>query len=110
MTWAAFALVLAALRLRSRTATVAIALARALAGRPRFLVLDEPTSAMDSESENQLISRLEEETRGRTLLVITHRMPLLRLVDRVVIITDGKVAADGPRDEILRRITRPVAA
>ncbi|WP_066480527.1 MULTISPECIES: type I secretion system permease/ATPase [unclassified Sphingomonas] len=87
-----------------------IALARALAGRPKFLVLDEPTSAMDSESENQLISRLEEETRGRTLLVITHRMPLLRLVDRVVIITDGKVAADGPRDEILRRITRPVAA
>jgi ATP-binding cassette subfamily C protein LapB len=87
-----------------------IALARALAGKPGLLIFDEPTSGMDSQSESGLIDRLAQEVQGRTLLVITHRMSLLRLVDRVVIIADGKVAADGKRDEILRAITRPVAA
>ena len=87
-----------------------IALARALAGRPGLLIFDEPTSGMDNQSENGLIDRLNDEVKGKTLLVITHRMSLLRLVDRVVIIGDGKVAADGKRDEILRAITRPVAA
>ncbi|MDE0880312.1 MAG: ATP-binding cassette domain-containing protein, partial [Sphingomonas bacterium] len=87
-----------------------IALARALAGRPSLVIFDEPTSGMDSQSENGLIDRLTTEVQGRTLIVITHRMSLLRLVDRVVIIADGKVAADGKRDDVLRAITRPVAA
>lgn len=87
-----------------------IALARALAGQPGMLIFDEPTSGMDSQSENGLIDRLMQEVKGRTLIVITHRMSLLRLVDRVVIIADGKVATDGRRDEVLRAITRPVAA
>jgi len=87
-----------------------IALARALAGRPSLVIFDEPTSGMDSQIENGLIDRLTTEVQGRTLIVITHRMSLLRLVDRVVIIADGKVAADGKRDDVLRAITRPVAA
>jgi ATP-binding cassette subfamily C protein LapB len=83
-----------------------IALARALAGRPPVLVFDEPTSAMDSQTETSLIQRLQEETKGRTLVLITHRPPLLALVSRIMLVDKGKVALDGPRDEVLKQITR----
>lgn len=83
-----------------------IALARALAGRPPVLVFDEPTSAMDSQTETALIQRLQEELKGRTLLLITHRPPLLALVSRVMLVDRGRVIADGPRDEVLKQITR----
>ncbi|HYE27117.1 MAG TPA: type I secretion system permease/ATPase [Allosphingosinicella sp.] len=83
-----------------------IALARALAGRPPVLVFDEPTSAMDSQTETALIQRLQEELKGRTLLLITHRPPLLALVSRILLIERGRVVADGPRDEVLKQITR----
>jgi ATP-binding cassette subfamily C protein LapB len=84
-----------------------IAIARALAGRPGIMVFDEPSSAMDSQTETALIQRLQDELKGRTLLLITHRPPLLALVSRVMLIEKGKVVADGPRDDILRQITRP---
>ncbi len=87
-----------------------IALARAFAGRPHMMVFDEPTSAMDNESENGLIERIAPEIEGRTLLLITHRMSLLRLVNRVILMRDGKILADGPRDEILRRLAAPPKA
>jgi ATP-binding cassette subfamily C protein LapB len=83
-----------------------IALARALAGRPPVLVFDEPTSAMDSQTETGLIQRLQEELKDRTLVLITHRPPLLALVSRIMLIDRGKVVADGPRDEVLKQITR----
>jgi ATP-binding cassette, subfamily C, bacterial LapB len=87
-----------------------IALARALAGRPPIVIFDEPSSAMDSQTETMLIQRLQEELRGRTLLLITHRPPLLALVTRILLIDKGKVAANGPRDEVVKQITRPRAA
>jgi ATP-binding cassette subfamily C protein LapB len=83
-----------------------IALARALAGRPPVLVFDEPTSAMDSQTETALIQRLQEELKGRTLVLITHRPPLLALVSRIMLVDRGKIIADGPRDEVLKQITR----
>jgi ATP-binding cassette subfamily C protein LapB len=83
-----------------------IALARALAGRPPVLVFDEPTSAMDAQTETALLQRLKDELEGRTLVLITHRPPLLALVSRIMLIDRGKVIADGPRDEVLRQITR----
>jgi ATP-binding cassette subfamily C protein LapB len=83
-----------------------IALARALAGKPPVLVFDEPTSAMDSQTETALIQRLQEETKGRTLVLITHRPPLLALVSRIMLVDKGKVVLDGPRDEVLKQITR----
>jgi ATP-binding cassette subfamily C protein LapB len=83
-----------------------IALARALAGRPPVLVFDEPTSAMDAQTETALIQRLRDELRDRTLVLITHRPPLLALVSRIMLIDKGKVAMDGPRDEVLKQITR----
>jgi ATP-binding cassette subfamily C protein LapB len=86
-----------------------VALARALAGRPPLLVFDEPTSAMDNQSEALLLQRLAEEMEGRTLILITHRPALLRLVNRIVILDAGRVVVDGPRDEVLAA-HRPAAA
>jgi ATP-binding cassette subfamily C protein LapB len=83
-----------------------IALARALAGRPPVLVFDEPTSAMDAQTETALIQRLRDELKDRTLVLITHRPPLLALVSRIMLIERGRVAMDGPRDEVLKQITR----
>jgi ATP-binding cassette, subfamily C, bacterial LapB len=79
----------------------AIAMARALAGKPPLLLFDEPTSAMDVQTETNLIGALETETRGRTLILITHRPTMLRLVDRVIILDQGRIVTDGPRDSIL---------
>ena len=87
-----------------------IAIARALASRPPILVFDEPTSAMDAQTEDALIQRLQTELADRTLMVITHRPSLLKLVKRIIVVEAGKIVADGPRDEILKRITRSKAA
>ncbi|MFL6857434.1 MAG: type I secretion system permease/ATPase [Allosphingosinicella sp.] len=86
-----------------------IALARALAGRPRIVIFDEPTSAMDTQSEQQLLQRLQGELKDRTLMLITHRPPLLALVSRILLVERGRVVADGPRDEILKKLTQPPA-
>ncbi|MDQ0839804.1 ATP-binding cassette subfamily C protein LapB [Sphingomonas faeni] len=87
----------------------AISLARALAGRPQIIVFDEPTSAMDQASEAQLIGRLETELQGRTFVLITHRPALLRLVERIVVVENGRVSQDGPRDAVLKELQRPRA-
>ncbi|HEY0026255.1 MAG TPA: type I secretion system permease/ATPase [Allosphingosinicella sp.] len=84
-----------------------IALARALAGRPPIVVFDEPTSAMDTQTETGLIQRLQEELKDRTVVLITHRPPLLALVKRIILIDKGKVALDGPRDEVMKQLTKP---
>lgn len=75
----------------------AIALARALIGRPPVLLFDEPTSAMDVKTEAQLVQRLSASTSGSTLVIVTHRTSLLELVDRVIVLENGKIAADGPK-------------
>jgi ATP-binding cassette subfamily C protein LapB len=84
-----------------------IAVARALAGKPSILLLDEPTSAMDNQTEMALIERLNVELKDRTALIITHRLPLLNLVSRIILLDQGKIVADGPRDEVLKQITKP---
>ena len=81
----------------------AVALARALLTDPPILLLDEPTAAMDTQSEAALIARLKPALAGRTLLVVTHRVSLLELVDRIIVIDGGKVVADGPKSQMLRR-------
>lgn len=80
----------------------AITLARALVGRPPILLLDEPTSATDMHSEAALMARLKAETAGRTLVIVTHRTALLELVDRVIVIDQGRIVADGPKSEMIK--------
>ena len=87
-----------------------IAVARALAGRPPIVLLDEPTSAMDAQTEGALIQRLQEELKGRTVILITHRPPLLALAQRIILLDQGKIVSDGPRDTVLKQIMRPKAA
>ena len=81
-----------------------IAIARALTLDKPILLFDEPTSAMDIQSENSLIARLEGELKGRTLVLVTHRQTMLRLVDRIIILDRGKVVASGPRDDVLKSL------
>ncbi|WP_254443526.1 type I secretion system permease/ATPase [Ruegeria atlantica] len=75
----------------------AIALARALIGRPPVLLLDEPTSAMDVKTESEVIHRLKQSTQNTTMVIVTHRTSLLELVDRIIVIENGRVVADGPK-------------
>ena len=81
-----------------------IAIARALAGSRPVLLFDEPTSAMDIQSEHALIARLREELAGRTMLLVTHRQSMLKLADRVIILDKGQIVANGPRDDVLKSV------
>ena len=78
-----------------------IAIARALAVNPRILILDEATSALDYESEQAVQSGMESICRGRTVIVIAHRLSALRLVDRVIVVEDGRLVEDGEHGELL---------
>jgi len=79
----------------------AIAIARAELLAPPVLLLDEPSSAMDSRSEEQFKARLAAQLDGRTLLLISHRASLLPLVNRLIVIDQGRIITDGPKDPVL---------
>ena len=81
-----------------------VALARALVNNPSILILDEPTTGLDIGLENSVINRIEPLVADKTLLLITHRFSALKLVDRVIVINEGKIVADGPRDAILAKL------
>jgi len=87
-----------------------IALARALYGRPRLLVLDEPNASLDSEGEEALMQAmcLAKED-GATVVFIAHRVSLIARADKVLFLKDGVVELFGPRDEVLAQLTRPAA-
>ena len=81
-----------------------LALARTvLLGEP-ILVLDEPTNSMDNTTESIIRQNLYEYTRDRTLLLITHKAPMLELVERLVVVEEGRVIMDGPKAEILKAL------
>ncbi len=79
----------------------AIAISRALLADPKVLLMDEPTSAMDNATESEFKRRMLKILPGRTLLLATHRMSLLSLVDRVIVLDRGKIVADGPKKAVL---------
>jgi ATP-binding cassette, subfamily C, bacterial LapB len=81
-----------------------IAIARALTQHRPIMLLDEPTSAMDIQSEDALIARLDDELKGRTVVLVTHRQSMLRLADRIIILDKGQLIAQGPRDDVLKSI------
>lgn len=82
-----------------------IALARALVGQPRVLVLDEPTSALDANSEAAILDALENvsASRGRTTIMIAHRLATVRRADKIVVMSDGKVLEEGDHESLLAK-------
>lgn len=82
----------------------AVAIARALILDPPILVLDEPTNMMDNRTEEIFKNHLIEASKGKTLLLVTHKGSLLSLVDRLILMDGGKVIADGPRDLVLKAL------
>jgi ABC-type multidrug transport system fused ATPase/permease subunit len=78
-----------------------LGIARALIRDNPILILDEPTAALDAESENKVIEALERLMEGRTVLTIAHRLSTLRNADKILVIKDGAVAEDGTHDELL---------
>ena len=80
----------------------ALLLARLLIRKPNVLLLDEPTAAIDDVSEKQFIEQLQNWLGHKTLIVATHRRAILELVDRVIVVNDGKIVMDGPKDQILK--------
>ena len=78
-----------------------MSLARTLLTRPKVLLMDEPTSAMDSMTESQFLAHLRRASEGHTLIVVTHRPSILALVDRIIVVEEGKIVADGPKEQVL---------
>ncbi|MEH3101249.1 type I secretion system permease/ATPase [Sphingomonas adhaesiva] len=82
-----------------------LVLARAFAAPSRLLFLDEPTGAMDTASEALFVQRMRDAMRpDQTVIVSTHRHALLALVDRLIVIDQGRIVADGPRDAVLAQL------
>jgi len=82
----------------------AVAIARAMLNDPPILLLDEPSSNMDHQSEERLKQRLSATTQGKTMLLITHRTSLLDLVDRLIVIDNGQIVADGPKAQVIEAL------
>ena len=83
-----------------------VSIARALLHNPKILVLDEPTSSLDSRSEEMFMKRLQLVIKDKTLILITHKASLLALVDRLVVIDEGRIVEDGPREEVFEKLMK----
>ena len=81
-----------------------VAIARALLFDPPVLLMDEPTNSMDNRTEAKLRAALAEELNGKTFLLVTHRSSMLELVDRIIILDNGTIVADGPKAEIIEAL------
>ncbi|WP_108651202.1 type I secretion system permease/ATPase [Dongshaea marina] len=82
-----------------------IGLARALLHDPPVLILDEPTSDMDFRSEIQVRESLKKLNSKQTMLLITHRSSMLELVDRILVFDNGRLVADGPKEEVMQQLS-----
>lgn len=81
-----------------------VAIARAVLMDPPILLMDEPSSAMDFSTEHQFKLRLRQYAAHKTLVIVTHRTSLLELADRIIVVDDGKVVADGPREKVVEAL------
>ena len=80
-----------------------IGIARALIRHSPILILDEPTAALDTESERLVIEGLQRLMKGRTVIMIAHRLSTIRDADKIIVLKDGVVAEQGSHDELMRR-------
>jgi putative ABC transport system ATP-binding protein len=78
-----------------------VAIARAVLADPRILILDDATSSVDPSKEHEIRAALAEVMRGRTTIIIAHRPATIALADRVVLLDEGRVVADGTHERLL---------
>ena len=81
-----------------------IALARMTLRNPRIVLLDEPTTGLDQATERISLQAISQWAQDKTLLVVTHRPQVLQIVNRIIVMDEGKVVMDGPRDLVLQRL------
>lgn len=81
-----------------------IALARMTMKNPRVVLLDEPTTGLDQASEIQALRGIAQWSQNKTMIVVTHRPQVLQIVNRIIVIEQGKVSIDGPRDVVLKHL------
>ncbi|ECC3555307.1 type I secretion system permease/ATPase [Salmonella enterica subsp. salamae] len=84
-----------------------VALTRMVLCSPQVVLLDEPTTCLDLQTEAVVLNGLSHWCRGRTLVVVTHRLQVLNIVDRLIVMKEGRVMLDGPRKDILKKISGP---
>lgn len=81
-----------------------VSLARLTLRHPRVVLLDEPTTGLDEQTEQQALGVLAQWARDKTLVVVTHRLQVLPMVNRVVVVDNGRVVIDGPRDAVIAKL------
>jgi ABC-type multidrug transport system fused ATPase/permease subunit len=82
-----------------------IALARAALQNPKVLILDEPTAALDIETERSFLETIDQFAQGRTVLVISHRLPTILWADRIIVIDQGRVVGQGTHEQLYKKST-----
>ncbi len=81
----------------------AVTLARAILSKPKILILDEPTNSIDELSEQKFKHNLKNIIEDKTVIIITHKPSILSLIDRLIVIEDGRIVADGPKNEVIAK-------
>ncbi len=81
-----------------------VAIARALLNQGHLLILDEPTSGMDNATESLFITSLKPYIDQKTMILITHKSTMLNLIDRLIVVNEGQIVADGPRDQVIKML------
>lgn len=82
-----------------------VAIARALLLDPPVLIMDEPTNALDNRSEENFKAKLDKALAGKTFMLVTHRASLLTLVPRLIVLDNGRVVADGPKEQVMQALS-----
>jgi ATP-binding cassette subfamily C protein LapB len=82
-----------------------VAIARALLLDPPEMIMDEPTNALDNRSEENFKAKLDKALAGKTFLLVTHRASLLTLAPRLIVLDNGKVVADGPKEQVMQALS-----
>jgi ATP-binding cassette subfamily C protein LapB len=88
-----------------------VGLTRMLLASPKILLLDEPTASMDAKLENRVMQHLfERMPTDSAIVVVTHKPSVLSYVSRILVVDKGRVVLDGPRDEVLNRLSQPASS
>jgi len=81
-----------------------VALARTLISESEIIILDEPTASMDLNAEQMFTKKISEDLKETTLIIATHRLPVVNSIDRVIVLADGKVVLDEPQEAAMKKL------